>query len=60
MISVASDVDEFWPLMKTDERGVFDSSSQRGIGAVLEVSNALGAGALCSENSAFASLKLDV
>lgn len=46
--------------MKTDERGVFDSSSQRGIGAVLEVSNTLGAGALCSENSAFASLKLDV
>ena len=52
---------EFWPLMNTDERGFFDSLTERVIGAVFEVSNTLGAGssrksmsALCSGNSAFA------
>jgi len=37
---------EFWPLMNTDERGFFDSLTERVIGAVFEVSNTLGAGFL--------------
>ena len=35
---------QYWPLMNADERRFFDSLTQRVIGAVLEVSNALGAG----------------
>ena len=35
---------EYWPLMNADERGFFDSLTERVLGAVFEVSNILGAG----------------
>jgi GxxExxY protein len=35
-----------WPLMNTDERGYFDSLTERVLGAVFEVSNTLGGGFL--------------
>jgi len=35
-----------WPLMNTDERGYFDSLTERVLGAVFEVSNSRGAGFL--------------
>ena len=37
---------EYGPLMNTDERGLFDSLTERVLGAVFEVSNNLGAGFL--------------
>ena len=37
---------KYWPLMNTDERGFFDSLTERVLGAVFEVSNTLGAGFL--------------
>jgi hypothetical protein len=43
---VAWDGTQYWPLMNADERRFFDSFTQRAIGAVLEVFNALGAGFL--------------
>jgi GxxExxY protein len=36
----------YWPLMNADERGYFDNLTERVLGAVLEVSNTLGAGFL--------------
>ncbi len=35
-----------WPLMNTDERGYFDSLTERVLGAAFEVSNSRGAGFL--------------
>ena len=37
---------EYWPLMNADERGYFDSLTERVLGAVFEISNTLGAGFL--------------